>query len=64
MHVAGEMLWGFQSGLDECLVDDNFRRNVGEFPFLPRFHLLAHRFEVSLHSIHADGDAVDERERL
>jgi hypothetical protein len=31
---------------------------------LPRFHLFPHRFEVSLHSVNAHRDAIDERERL
>jgi len=30
----------------------------------PRFPLLSHRLEVPLHSINANRDAVDERERL
>ena len=30
---------------------------------LPGFHLLSHRLEIPLHPIHANRDAVDERER-
>jgi hypothetical protein len=60
MHGSGEVLGGFQSALDECLVDDNFRRDVGEFAFLPRFHLLSHRLEIPLHSVNPNRDAVDE----
>src|SRR5258707_9284599 len=31
-----------QSGRRDCLVDDHLGGDVGEFAFLPRFHLLAH----------------------
>src|SRR5712692_9214729 len=40
------------------------RISCQENPSLPGFHLLSHRLEVPLHSIHADRDAVDERKRL
>src|SRR6266446_836499 len=64
MHAAGEVLWSFQFGLDECLVDDDLRGDVGQLASLPGFHLLSHGLEVSLHSINTHRDAVDERERL
>jgi hypothetical protein len=41
-----------------------FAVTVRQFTFLPRFDLLSHRLEVSLHSINTDRNAVDERERL
>jgi hypothetical protein len=37
---------------------------VRQLTSLPGFHLLSHRLEVSLHSVHANPDAVDERKRL
>lgn len=50
------------SGLGQCNVvlgDD-----VGEFTPLPSFHLLAHGFEVSLHSVDADRNAINKGKRL
>jgi hypothetical protein len=35
---------------------------VPQFASLPRFHLFSHRLEVPLHSIHANRDALDQRE--
>src|SRR5258708_4009186 len=64
MHGAGKVPRGFELPLHERLVDDYFRGNVCQLAFLPRLHLLSHRLEVSLHSINANRDAVDERERL
>jgi hypothetical protein len=60
MHGAGKVPRGFELPLDERLVDDYFRGNVCQLAFLPRLHLLSHRLEVSLHSINANRDAVDE----
>ena len=37
---------------------------VSQFTPLPCFDLLSHGFEVPLHSINANRNAVDERERL
>jgi hypothetical protein len=53
-----------QFAFHECLVDNDFGRHIGEFALLPSFHLLSHRLEVALHSIHTDRDAIDEREGL
>ena len=64
MHGAGEVLGHFEFTLDECLVDDHLSCDIGEFAPLPGFHLFAHRLEVALHSINANRNAVDERERL
>ena len=64
VHAAGTMLGNFQSALDESLVDDHLCCDVRQFTPLPGFHLLSHGLEVSLHSVDADRDAVDERERL
>ncbi len=64
MHATGEVFGSFQSALNERLVDDHLRGDVRQFASLPGFHLLSHRLKVSLHSINANRDAVDERERL
>jgi len=64
MDAPGEMFRRFQFAFDECLVDDHFYRDIGQLTSLPRFHLLTHGLEVSLHAIHANRNAVDERERL
>ncbi len=64
MDGAGKVFGSFESALDECLVNDHLRRDVGEFAFLPRLYLLSHRLEVPLHPINAHRDAIDERERL
>src|SRR5258708_15299084 len=50
---------GFESALDECLVDDHLGGDVRQFTFLPCLHLLSHRLKVPLHSVHSDRDAVD-----
>jgi len=45
-------------------IDDHLGRHVRQFTPLPSFHLFSPRLEVSLHSIDANRNAVDERERL
>jgi hypothetical protein len=52
MYGARQVLWSLQFTLDE----------IGEFTFLPRFALLAHRFEIALHAIHTNRNAIDQRE--
>ena len=37
---------------------------IRQLTSLPRFNLFSHGLEVAPHSVHADRDAVDERERL
>ena len=64
MHAAGKVLWSFQSAFDKGLVNDDLGGDIGQFASLPGFDLFAHRLEVSLHSVNANRDAVDERERL
>src|SRR5208337_5672385 len=64
MDGAGEVFGSFESALDKCLVDDHLGGDVRQLTFLPGFHLLSHRLKVSLHSINANRDAVDERKRL
>jgi hypothetical protein len=64
MHRAGKMFGGFQPALDESFVDDHLRRDIRQFTSLPGLHLFSHRFEVPLHPVNTDRDAIDERERL
>jgi hypothetical protein len=58
------MFWSFQLSLHERLVDDYLRGDVRQFTFLTGFYLLSHWLEVPLHSVDANRDAVDQRERL
>lgn len=62
MDRSGKMFGSFQFALDERLVDDYLGGDVRQFASLPQFHLLAHQFEVPLHPVDADRDAVDQRE--
>src|SRR6266567_5043111 len=64
MHGASKVLRSLEVTLDERLVDDHLRSDIRQFTPLPGLHLLPHRLEVPLHSINANRDAVDERERL
>ena len=64
MHAAGEVLSCLQSALDERFVDDHLGGDIRQFTSLPCLHLLSHELEVSLHSINANRDAIDERERF
>ena len=58
------MFGSFQSALDECLINNYLRGDIGEFALLRLLHLLAHRFEVALHAVDTRRDAVNQRERL
>ena len=64
MYAGDQVFWSFQSALDERLVGDHLRRDIRKLASLPGFNLLTHRLKVSLHSIDADQDAVNEPERL
>src|SRR5207302_10939524 len=64
MNCTGQMLRSLQLALDERLVDDHLRRDVGQFTPLPSLHLLSDGFEVALHPINSNRDTVDEGERL
>ena len=64
MHGPGKVFRCFEFAFDERLVDNYLGRHVRQLTSLPGFHLRPHRLEVALHSIYADRDAVDERERL
>jgi hypothetical protein len=60
MHAAGEVFGGFQFALDERLLDDHLRRDVGQFAPLPSLHLLSQRLEIPPHPVNADRNAVDQ----
>jgi hypothetical protein len=62
MNGPGEMLWCLRFAFDESLVDDNFCCDIRDLTPLPLLYLLAHRFEIPLHSVDADRNAVNERE--
>lgn len=64
MHRARQVLCNLQLALHERLIDDYFGGDVGEFASLPGFHLLAHGFEVSLHSIDTDRNTIDQRKQF
>ena len=64
MQGPGQVLWRFQLALYESFVDDYLGSQIRQFGLLPDFDLLAHGLEIALHSIHADGYAVNQRERL
>ena len=53
-----EVLRRFQFALHKSRVDDHLGCNIGEFVSLPRLHLLSHRFEVALHPVDANRDAM------
>jgi hypothetical protein len=57
VHGAGEVFGTLESAL-ERLVDHHLGGDVRQLTFLPGFHLLSHRFEVSLHPVNPDRDAV------
>jgi hypothetical protein len=59
MDCARQVLWSLEFPLNECFVDDYLRRDIGEFASLPRFDLLTHGLEVSLHPVDADGNAIN-----
>ena len=64
MHVAGKMFRSLQFAFNERLVDDHLSSDVRQLTSLPRFHLLSHRLKVSLHSIDANRDTVNELKGL
>jgi hypothetical protein len=64
MYRACEVFRSFQLALHERFIDDDFGRHICQFTPLPGFDLLSHRFEIPLHPVHTNRDAVDERERL
>src|SRR5579859_1052163 len=64
MHRPRKVFWSFQSALDERLINNYFRSDVGQFSSLPCLHLFSHRLEIPLHAIDTNGNTVDQRERL
>ncbi len=64
MHGPGEVLGSFEFTFHESFVDRDLCRDVREFAPLPRLDLLSHGFEIPLHSINANRNAIDEGKRL
>jgi hypothetical protein len=64
VNRASEVFGSFQFALDERLINNYFRGDIGEFASLPCLDLLSHRLEVALHPINSDRYAIDQRERL
>ena len=64
MHAASKVLGRFEPTLNERLIDDYLGGDIRQFTSLPGLHLLSHRLEVPLHSVNANRNTVDERERL
>ncbi len=58
------MLRKVDLGLDQRLIDDELRRNIGKLRFAPPAHLLHHGFEVPLHVGDSNFDRMDEIEIL
>ena len=64
VYGSGQVSGSLQLTLDERLVDNHLGSDVRQFTSLPDLNLLAHRFEVPLHPVHANRDAVNQGERL
>ena len=64
MHRASKVFRRFEFALDERFVDDHLRGHVRQFASLPRLYLLPHGFEVALHRVNPNRDAINQRERL
>jgi hypothetical protein len=60
VNRTGEVFERREFPLHECLVDDDLGSYIREFEPLPRFHLHLHWFEVALHAINADRNAIDQ----
>ncbi len=58
MNPARQVLRHIDFAFDECAVDNQLRRFVGETRLLPCLDLLPHGFEVPLHAVHADREDV------
>jgi hypothetical protein len=60
VNRTGEVFGRREFPLHERLVDDDLGSYIREFEPLPRFHLHLHWFEVALHAINADRNAIDQ----
>ena len=60
VNRTGEVFGRREFPLHECLVDDDLGSYIREFEPRPRFHLHLHWFEVALHAINADRNAIDQ----
>ena len=64
MHPSSQVLREALLTLDECLVDQEFGRSIGQLPRLPFFDLPLQRPEVSVHPVNSDLKAVFQQEIL
>jgi hypothetical protein len=62
MYGVSQVFRSLQPALHKCLVDDHLCRDVRQFASVPHFDLLSHRFEVPLHTVDTNRNAIDERE--
>ena len=58
MDHAGEMLRGLQIAFNEGAIDDEFCGCGGKLLLSPVFRLSPHGFEVALHAVDADSQAI------
>ncbi len=58
------MFRSFELALDKGLTNDDLRGDMRQLTSLLCFNLPSHRLKVSLHSVDAHRNAIDERERL
>jgi hypothetical protein len=54
----------FQLAVDECRVEDQLRRVIGDLGLPPGLHLALQRFEVPLNPVHANRERVNQVEVL
>src|SRR5260370_30397644 len=64
MNVPGQVPGYLKFSFDEGSIDDDLRGFVRKLSCVPSFDLPAHRFEVPLHAVDADGKAILQREVL
>jgi hypothetical protein len=64
MNRACQVLRCPKFALHKRFVDDHLGGGIRQFAFLPRFHLLSRGFEVALHSVDSDRDAINQRKRF
>ena len=64
VHQTGKMYGSVQVAFNERPIDDQLGGRGRQLLIAPLFHLAPHRFEVALHAVHADSQAVLQREVL
>ena len=58
VHHSSQVLGHLQITFDEASIDDEFRGLMGKLSRTPSLNLPAHRLEIALHTVDADGNAV------